>query len=58
MTPILTRGPAASLKGVEAGMFFEQIPVGHARDVIAHGPMQAFALDPLRRGGNRGQGGQ
>ena len=30
-------------------MFFEQIPVGHSGDVIAHGPMQAFALDPPRR---------
>jgi hypothetical protein len=30
-------------------MFLHQIPVGHARDVIAHCPVQAFALDPPRR---------
>ena len=29
-------------------VFLEQIPIGHSRDVIAHRPVQPFALDPAR----------
>src|SRR5438477_10402148 len=39
-----------ALRALEPGVFFQQIAVGHAGDVVAYGPVETFALDPPGRG--------